>query len=86
VDELVNHKRRCPDRVSAGQGICLVVVAGFEPTASSFWVSRELLLRVEKLVLSCGYCGTGRLDQPSLAGVVGISGENRRGAMGCGAG
>jgi hypothetical protein len=35
VDEFANHKRRCPDRISAGQGICLVRVAGFEPTASS---------------------------------------------------
>jgi hypothetical protein len=29
VDEFANRKRRCPDRVSAGQGICLVGVAGF---------------------------------------------------------
>ena len=35
VGELANHERRHPDRAFAGQSICLVVVAGFEPTASS---------------------------------------------------
>jgi hypothetical protein len=45
ADELANHKRRCPDRVSAGQGICLVGVAGFEPTASSSRTKRAAKLR-----------------------------------------